>query len=241
MAFAAPILALSLRQGQRRLGSLGLLIVGIADNSLIPMPGSMDILTIWLAANERRYWPFYAAMATLGALLGGSITYELARRGGKEALERRKAKKQAQRLYRRFERWGFGAVAVPGHASASLSHGPLPAGRRCPAISAQEIPCRPRCRPCNPLHRHRCFGCSLWGHDRRLLCPILQTGARPSHRPGRRRLHFGSRRISARAQALGRASARRRSYASPLIVRAWEWRKPLAWARIARVPEDRWP
>jgi membrane protein YqaA with SNARE-associated domain len=113
MAFVAPILALSLWQGQRRLGSLGLLIVGIADNSLVPMPGSMDVLTIWLAASERRYWPFYAAMATLGALLGGSITYELARRGGKEALERRKAKAQARRLYRRFERWGFGAVAVP--------------------------------------------------------------------------------------------------------------------------------
>jgi len=113
MAFVAPILALSLWHGLRRLRSLGLVIVGIADSSLIPMPGSTDVLTIWLAATEREYWPFYAAMATLGALIGGYLTYELARRGGKEALERRKARKRAEKLYRSFERWGFGAVAVP--------------------------------------------------------------------------------------------------------------------------------
>jgi membrane protein YqaA with SNARE-associated domain len=113
MALVTPILALSLWRGLRRIRSLGLLIVGIADNSVIPMPGSTDVLTIWLAATARSYWPFYAAMATLGALLGASITYELARRGGKEALERRKARKRAQRLYRSVERWGFGAVAVP--------------------------------------------------------------------------------------------------------------------------------
>jgi membrane protein YqaA with SNARE-associated domain len=113
MALTVPILAFSLWDWLRHLRSLGLLPVGIADNSLIPMPGSMDVLTIWLAASGRKYWPYYAAMATLSALLGGYITYDLARRGGKEALEKRKAKKQAEKLYRRFERWGFGAVAVP--------------------------------------------------------------------------------------------------------------------------------
>jgi membrane protein YqaA with SNARE-associated domain len=113
MAFVAFIPALSLWHGLRRIRSVGLLVVGIADNSLIPMPGSTDLLTIWLAATGRRYWPFYAAMATVGALLGGYLTYDLARRGGKETLERRKAKKRAEQLYRSFERWGFGAVAVP--------------------------------------------------------------------------------------------------------------------------------
>ena len=113
MAFVAPILALSLWQGLRRLRGVGLVIVGVVDSSLIPMPGSTDVLTIWLAATEREYWPFYAAMATLGALIGGYFTYDLARRGGKEALERRKARRRAEKLYRSFERWGFSAVAVP--------------------------------------------------------------------------------------------------------------------------------
>jgi membrane protein YqaA with SNARE-associated domain len=98
--------ALSLWHGLRRLRGIGLVFVGIADNSVIPMPGSTDVLTIWLSATERKYWPYYAAMATLGALLGGYITYDLARRGGRKAGKVRK-------LYRSFERWGFGAVAIP--------------------------------------------------------------------------------------------------------------------------------
>src|SRR3989442_14155357 len=65
----------------RRLGGPGLILLGLADNSVIPMPGSMDALTIWLAASHRDWWPYYAFMATAGAVLGGYITYRLAREG----------------------------------------------------------------------------------------------------------------------------------------------------------------
>jgi membrane protein YqaA with SNARE-associated domain len=106
MMMVRPIVALSLWRGLRRLRGIGLVFVGIADNSVIPMPGSTDVLTIWLSATERKYWPYYAAMATLGALAGGYITYDLARRGGRKA-------GKARKLYRSFERWGFGAVAIP--------------------------------------------------------------------------------------------------------------------------------
>ena len=106
MMMVPPILVLSLWHGLRRLRGIGLVFVGIADNSVIPMPGSTDVLTIWLSATERKYWPYYAAMATLGALVGGYITYDLARRGGRRA-------GKARKLYRSFERWGFGAVAIP--------------------------------------------------------------------------------------------------------------------------------
>jgi len=97
----------------RHLGSPGLILLGIADNSVVPLPGSMDVLTIWLAAHQRSWWLYYAAMATAGALIGGYITYGLARKGGKEAFERKLPKKQAEKVYQRFERWGFWAVAVP--------------------------------------------------------------------------------------------------------------------------------
>lgn len=95
------------------LRSAGQIFLGIADNSVVPMPGSMDVFTIWLAATEPRYWFYYAVMATIGSLIGGYITYFLAREGGKEALEHKLNKKKAQSIYRRFERWGVGAVAVP--------------------------------------------------------------------------------------------------------------------------------
>jgi membrane protein YqaA with SNARE-associated domain len=97
----------------RHLGGMGLVLLGLADNSVIPLPGSMDLLTIFLAGRQHRLWWYYAAMATIGAVIGGYITYSLARKGGKEALECKLSKRKANQVYKRFERWGFGAVAVP--------------------------------------------------------------------------------------------------------------------------------
>jgi membrane protein YqaA with SNARE-associated domain len=73
----------------------------------------MDVLTIWLAARHREPWPYYALMATLGAVIGGYITYALARKGGKETMERKLSKKRAARVCKAFERWGFASVTIP--------------------------------------------------------------------------------------------------------------------------------
>ena len=97
----------------RRLGGPGLILLAIADNSVVPLPGSMDVCTIWLSARQRELWPYYAAMATIGALVGGYITYALAKKGGKQALERKFPGQKAKKLYQRFERWGFWTVTVP--------------------------------------------------------------------------------------------------------------------------------
>jgi membrane protein YqaA with SNARE-associated domain len=107
------LLAVSTWVRLRRLGGPGLVLLGIADNSVIPLTGSMDVLTIWLAARHREPWPYYALMATIGAVLGGYITYSLARKGGKEAIQRRLSKRRAAKVYKRFERWGFSAIAIP--------------------------------------------------------------------------------------------------------------------------------
>src|SRR6202453_5249281 len=87
----------------RRLGGVGLVLLGIADNSVIPLTGSMDVLTIWLAARHREPWPYYALMATIGAVIGGYITYALARKGGKETMDRKLSKKRAREVTRAFE------------------------------------------------------------------------------------------------------------------------------------------
>jgi membrane protein YqaA with SNARE-associated domain len=96
-----------------RLGGPGLILIGIVDNSIVPVTGSMDVLTIWLAASRRDIWYYYAIMATLGAVLGAYITYSLARKGGKEALQHKLSQRRIDQVCRRFERWGFGAVALP--------------------------------------------------------------------------------------------------------------------------------
>jgi len=108
-----PWLAVTAWQQLRRMGGPGLVLLGIADNSVIPLTGSMDVLTIWLAARHHEPWPYYALMATLGAVIGGYITYALARKGGKEAMERKLSKKRAARFSKAFARWGFAAVAIP--------------------------------------------------------------------------------------------------------------------------------
>lgn len=107
------LLAVPIWRQLRNLGGPGLILLGLADNSLIPLTGSMDVLTIWLAARHRQPWPYYALMATLGAVIGGYITYSLAREGGKEAMERKLSKKRTAQVTRAFERWGFATIAIP--------------------------------------------------------------------------------------------------------------------------------
>jgi membrane protein YqaA with SNARE-associated domain len=51
-------------------------------------------------------------MATLGSVIGAFLTYRLARKGGKETLERKFSAKSLKKVYGIFARWGFGAIAV---------------------------------------------------------------------------------------------------------------------------------
>ena len=95
------------------LGGPGLILLGIADNSLIPLPGSTDVVTVLLAAHRREPWFYYTILATAGAILGGYLTYRMARKGGKETLEKRFSQRKVKKVYAIFERWGFAAVAIP--------------------------------------------------------------------------------------------------------------------------------
>ncbi len=51
-------------------------------------------------------------MATIGSVIGGYVTYRLARKGGKETLERKFSARTLDKVYTIFERWGFGAIAI---------------------------------------------------------------------------------------------------------------------------------
>ncbi|HXJ07638.1 MAG TPA: VTT domain-containing protein [Candidatus Acidoferrum sp.] len=109
----APTAARSFSRWVYRLGGLGFIPLGLIDSSVIPMPGSMDVLTIVLAGRHPQLWLYYAVMATIGSVIGGFVTYRLARKGGKESLSRRFSAKTMKRVYAIFERWGFAAIAIP--------------------------------------------------------------------------------------------------------------------------------
>jgi membrane protein YqaA with SNARE-associated domain len=116
MKLAVIVLLASKRSTLRwliHLGGPSLILLGLFDNSAIPLPGSMDVVTILLAAHRREPWIYYAVMATIGALIGGYLTYDMARNAGKDALEKRFSRKNVDWVCRTFEKWGFAAVAIP--------------------------------------------------------------------------------------------------------------------------------
>src|SRR5947207_7730245 len=95
-----------------RLGRPGLIVIGLIDNSVIPIPGGMDLFVILLTAHHRQWWWYYGLMATIGAVLGGYVTFRLSKKGGKESLEKKIGKNRAQKVYKKFEKGGFSTIAL---------------------------------------------------------------------------------------------------------------------------------
>jgi membrane protein YqaA with SNARE-associated domain len=94
------------------LGGPGLIVLGLIDSSVIPTPGGMDVFVVLLTAHHREWWPYYGAIATIGSVLGGYITYRLAQKGGKAGLEKKIGKNRSQHVYRKFEKEGFSSVLI---------------------------------------------------------------------------------------------------------------------------------
>jgi membrane protein YqaA with SNARE-associated domain len=103
------------------LGGVGLIPLGLLDSSIVPLPGSMDVLTVVLAGRDPRLWPYYAVMATIGSVIGALLTFRLARKGGKETLKRKLSAARAERIVKIFSRWGFWSIAI-----AALLPPPIP-------------------------------------------------------------------------------------------------------------------
>jgi len=108
-------LALGILNWFNHLGGAGLILLGLADNSAIPLPGSVDALTIVLAASKREWWWVYAISATIGAVVGGFLTFRLSRRGEEkfEDREQKIPKEKLKKVQRIFGKWGFVSVMIP--------------------------------------------------------------------------------------------------------------------------------
>lgn len=110
---AAPTKVHAFRHWLFTLGGPGLIMLGLIDSSVIPIPGSMDAMTIVLAARDGALWPYYAAMATLGSVTGAYLTYRISQKQGEKALKDRLSPRNVKKVTEAFERWGFGAIVVP--------------------------------------------------------------------------------------------------------------------------------
>jgi membrane protein YqaA with SNARE-associated domain len=71
------------------LGPLGLFLVSIVDSSVVPLPipGTTDLLLLWMVARSGNPW-LLAVSAIAGSLLGGYTTWQIGQRGGEAALQR---------------------------------------------------------------------------------------------------------------------------------------------------------
>lgn len=115
-AMAGLAVLVSLSTALRRLGGVGLLLLGILDGSIIPTAGSLDVLVVVLAARHPDLWLYYALMSVVGAVVGAYTTYQLGRRIGVQGLERRVGPARLHSVSSSFQRWGFRAVALPALA-----------------------------------------------------------------------------------------------------------------------------
>src|SRR5215467_5049214 len=120
------VLFLSLWGWLERLGGLGLILLGVVDNSPFPVPGSMDALTVILSAHQKEWWWYYAIMATIGGIVGAYGAYALGHEGGKEGLEKKLPPQKAKKLYGTFDKYGFWTLFVPALLPPPVPFSPFP-------------------------------------------------------------------------------------------------------------------
>jgi membrane protein YqaA with SNARE-associated domain len=96
----------------RHLGAFGLFFLAILDSSPLPTLAGPDILIVILVVTRGNPWWEYAAVATLGSVIGAYLTFRLARRAGRKFLEGKFGERRVPTLLRFFERWGTGALVA---------------------------------------------------------------------------------------------------------------------------------
>lgn len=96
----------------RHWGGPGLFVLAILDGLPIPTFGGPDILTAILAARHREPWYYYAAMTTVGSVIGSFVTYRAARHAGSSYMQKWFGERRVNRLLELFERWGAGGLLL---------------------------------------------------------------------------------------------------------------------------------
>jgi len=96
------------------LGILGLFAVAVIDSSVIPLPlpGSTDLLLLWLVSNSGNPW-LLAPCAVAGSIVGGYTSWAAGRKGGEAALRRHVPARLLRRIVGWVERHRILAVFLP--------------------------------------------------------------------------------------------------------------------------------
>jgi len=96
------------------LGPLGLFAVAVVDSSPIPLPipGSTDLLLLWLVSHAGKPW-LLVLCAIAGSIVGGYATWHIGHKGGEAALRRYVRAGMLKRINSWFEHHPVLSVFLP--------------------------------------------------------------------------------------------------------------------------------
>ena len=95
------------------LGGPGLFIIAFLDSSFLSFPEVIDLLIIWMVIQHPHRMVYYAAMATLGSLVGCFALYYVGRKGGEALVRRRFQGPRVERALSLVQRYGLLSILVP--------------------------------------------------------------------------------------------------------------------------------
>ncbi len=133
---AAPVHHRLLPQWAIHLGVAGLFLVSVLDSSIIPLPvpGTTDLLLLWLVSHNGNPW-LLASSAIAGSLIGGYTSWNIGKTGGEAALHRWVPAKILDRIVGWVRRHPTLAVFLP-----AILPPPIPLSPFILAAGALEIP-----------------------------------------------------------------------------------------------------
>ena len=117
------------------LGGLGQLILGVLDSSFLFMPLGNDLLMIVLSTRHHNLMLYYAAMATVGSVLGCLVLDAIIRRHGEEGLAKFVPRKRLKYVEKKVRASAAGALIV-----ASVMPPPFPFTPFIAGVAALQYP-----------------------------------------------------------------------------------------------------
>ncbi len=94
-------------------GGFGLMVLAMCDSSFVSLPEVNDVLLMTFAINEPEGMVKFAALTTLGSVIGCALLYSVGRKGGKAFLRRSFAGERLAKIQSWYQRYGVLAVIVP--------------------------------------------------------------------------------------------------------------------------------
>lgn len=89
-----------------------MVLVAIADSSLLSLPEVNDIITVMRVAHNPNEVFYFPLLPAIGSVIGCLLLYRIARQG-RNFITKRFQPKQLEQVERLYRRWGLLALAIP--------------------------------------------------------------------------------------------------------------------------------